>query len=378
MMLVVVLFSALSFTSCGGDDDDDPVAPVIDKSFSISPTDLSMLAPANSTVSFTITTNQYWTITGTPEWLNISAKSGEGNATIIATALEPNSSDQERTATLTVTGGDTPKTVAITQAPLYAKNTRVYIDNQLVLSNGVYADLTFDRNVLGYVEGFYYASVLNTKTLDEIYEEVKDGTNYSATDYNFTVMALPDANTEYIYCVIGYTGNGTVKQYGPMEVYRFKSKSSSTYCDAAIGAVTYNSTRWSFTISKQQRCHHYWRLQATNSTADNVYETYPYVLMAKTIRDRIDNPNYPGYDYYLNDGTITVARDASDTSFYVWTWGVDDNGEFSGNIRDSYKNTTSSASNVMKNSSKKLSTWHGATRSEIENAFSNVKVDYVR
>lgn len=377
-MLVVVLFSALSFTSCGGDDDDDPVAPVIDKSFSISPTDLSMLAPANSTVSFTITTNQYWTITGTPEWLNISAKSGEGNATIIATALEPNSSDQERTATLTVTGGDTPKTVTITQAPLYAKNTRVYIENQLVLSDGFYADLTFDRNVLGYVEGFYYASALNTKTLDEIYEEVKDGTNYSATDYNYTIMTLPDANTEYIYCVIGYTGNGTVKQYGPMEVYRFKSKSSSTYCDAAIGAVTYNSTRWSFTISKQQRCHHYWRLHATNSTADNVYEKYPYVLMAKTIRDRIDNPNYPGYDYYLNDGTITVTRDASETSFYVWTWGVDDNGEFSGNIRDSYKKTTSSASNVMKNISQKLSTWHGATRSEIEKAFSNVKVDYVR
>ena len=375
-MLVVVLFSALSFSSCGGDDDDDP--SVIDKSISISPTDLSMLASANSTVSFTITTNQYWTINGTPDWLNISAKSGEGNATIIATALEPNSSDQERTATLTVTGGDTPKIVTITQTALYAKNTRVYIDNQLILKDGFYADLTFDRNVLGYVEGFYYASVLNTKTLDEIYEEVKDGTNYSATDYNYTIMTLPDANTEYIYCVIGYTGNGTVKQYGPMEIYRFKSKSSSNYCDAAIGSVTYNSTRWSFTISKQQRCHHYWRMQATNATADNVYSNYPYVLMAKIIRDRINDPNYPEYDYYLNDGTITVPRDASETSFYVWTWGVDDNGEFSGNIRDSYKNTTSSASYVMRNSSNKISTWHGATRQEIEKTFSNVKVDYVR
>lgn len=373
MMLVVVFFSAaISLTSCGEDDD------VIDKNFSISPTDLSMLAPANSTVSFTITTNQYWTITGTPDWLNISAKSGEGNATIVATALEPNSSDQGRTATLTVTGGDTPKTVTITQAPLYAKDTRVYINNQLVLSDGFYADLTFDKSVLGYVEGFYYASALDTKTKDQIYEEVKDGTNYSAKNYDYTIMNLPDANTEYIYCVIGYTGNGTVKQFGPMEIYRFKSKSSSTYCDAAIGAVTYNSTRWSFTISKQQRCHHYWRLQATNSTADNVYETYPYVLMAKAIRDRFDNPNYPEYDYYLNDGTVTVFRDASETSFYVWTWGVDDNGEFSGNICDSYKNTTSSASNVMKNSSKKLSTWHGATRSEIEKAFSNVKVDHVQ
>lgn len=369
MMLVLLLATTLAFSSCDKGDDE--------QIFSISPIDLSMLAPAESSVSFTITTNQYWIIDGAPDWLNISAKSGEGNATIIATALEPNSSDEERKATLTVTCGDTPKTVTITQTPLYAKNTRVYIDNQLVLSDGFYTDLTFDRNVLGYVEGFYYASVLNTKTLDEIYEEVKNGTNYGATDYNFAIMTLPDPNTEYIYCVIGYTGNGTVKQYGPMEVYRFKSKSSSTYCDAAIGAVTYNSTKWSFTISKQQRCHHYWRLQATNSTADNVYNTYPYVLMAKAIRDRFDNPNYSGYDYYLNDGTITVPRDASEYSFYVWTWGVDDNGEFSGNIRDSYKNTTSSASNVMKDSSKKLSTWHGATRSEIEKAFSNVKVDYV-
>lgn len=337
-----------------------------------------MLAPAHSEVHFSITTNQYWEIEGIPEWLNISATSGEGDATITATALEPNSSDIERIAELTITGGDIAKTVKITQAALYAKNTRVYIDNQLILKDGFYADLSFDKNVLGYVEGFYYASVLNTKTLDEIYDEVKVGESYSAKDYNYTIMTLPKANEDYIYCVIGYTGNGTVKQYGPMEIYQFKSKSASTYCDAALSAISYNSTRWSFSVAKQQRCHHYWRMHATNAIADDMYLNYPYVLLAKAIRDRIDNPNYPNYDYYLNDGTIPVSRDASETSFYVWTWGVDDNGEFSGNIRDSYKNTMSSASYVMKNSSNQLSTWHGATRSEIENAFSNVKVDYVR
>ncbi len=373
-MLVVALFCSLSSSTCPGPEPDpDPI-----KNFSISSTSLSMLAPANSTVAFSITTNQSWTITGTPDWLNISARSGEGNASIVATALEPNSSDQERTATLIVTCGNTTKTVTITQAALYAKDARVHIENQLILKDGFYADLTFDKNVLGYVEGFYYSSVLNTKTLDEIYEEVKDGINYSAKEYDFAVVTLPEANKEYIYCVIGYTGNGTVKQYGQMEIYRFKSKSSSNYCDAAIGAISYNSTRWSFTISKQQRCHHYWRMFAKNASADNYYNNYPYVLMAKAIRDRIDNPNYPGYDYYLNDGTITESRDASDTSFYVWTWGVDDNGEFSGNIRDSYKNLSSSASYAMRNSSNMLSTWHGATRQEIEKAFSDVKVDYVR
>lgn len=371
MMLVFALFGVISFVSCSDDDDDN------EKTFSVSPTELTMLAPANSSVSFGITTNQDWSISGTPDWLNISARSGEGNAKIIATALEPNSSDQERAATLTISAGKTSKTVTIKQAALYAKNTRVHMDNQLVLSDGLYADLTFDSNVLGYVEGFYYADELKIKTLDEIYEEVKTHKSYSSED-DFTIVTLPKANTEYIYCVIGYTGTGTVKQYGPMEVYRFKTKSASNYCDAAIGAITYNSTRWSFTISKQQRCHHYWRMQATNAAADNVYENYPYVLMAKVIRDRIDNPDYPNYDYYLNDGTITEYRDASDTSFYVWTWGVDDNGEFSGNIRDSYKKTSAYAPYVLKNNDKEISSWHGATRAEIENAFSNVKVDYVR
>ena len=72
----------------------------------------------------------------------------------------------------------------------------------------------FDTGVLGYVEGYYNEKVLNTKTEDEIYEEVKAGTSYSHSDYDFTIISGLSASTNYIYCVIGYTGNGSFTQMG--------------------------------------------------------------------------------------------------------------------------------------------------------------------
>lgn len=368
---IVMLFLALAATllSCWDKDKDLP-------SLSVSPTELSLLGESGSNVTFNINTNKEWSISEPPEWLHLSASKGEGNATVTATSLEPNTSDKDRTALLTVKVEGLTKDVSITQVALSAKDTRVYISNQIVLSDGFYADLTFDKNVLGYVEGFYHADALDTKTLDEIYEEVKDGEHYSASHYDYTIVELPEANTEYVYCVIGYSGSGTVKQYGPMEVYSFKSRSSSNYCDAIVGSISYNSSKWSYTISKQQRCHHYWKVSETGSNADLLY-SFPNVLLAKLIRDMQNESEVSGFDYYLNDGTVSEPRNASEESLFVYTWGVDDNNEYSGNISYSYKNTNYYAYPSTKDSIKNISTWHKVTRSEIDRAFSNIKVEYV-
>lgn len=81
----------------------------------VSNTSLSVAAPANSTVTFDITSNINWTAVSDQTWLTLSNASGSGNATITLTAaLNPSSST--RSATVTVSGVWVPtQTITVTQ-----------------------------------------------------------------------------------------------------------------------------------------------------------------------------------------------------------------------------------------------------------------------
>ncbi len=339
MALFIAITLCVGFISCGGDGDSssDPTPPT--PSLKVSPYQLQLTSNAKSTGTFTITCNDDWNISGAPSWLTLSAISGNGNTTITVTADDENKSDEKRTAILHISAGSSSQDITVDQLPAYATGCRVSVSNELILSNGFYADLTFDKDVYGYVDGFYYAAALKTKTENEIYNELKTNSGALAKDYDYTFSSLPAASTDFIYCVIGYDKN---HNYGPMTIHSFTTKPNTSTWDAALSSITYNSTQWTFTITLQSRCHHFYQMIANNSTANSLYE-YADILLAYLIRDRINDPDYPNYDYSINGGTIRYERTSTDTSFLVWTWGVNDNGEFSGNIRRSYRNLSSGA-----------------------------------
>jgi hypothetical protein len=68
--------------------------------------------PANQSVN--VTANSNWTASVNAAWLKLSTTSGSGNGTIIASVDLGNVSTQTNTATISVTAGNTTRTVGVT------------------------------------------------------------------------------------------------------------------------------------------------------------------------------------------------------------------------------------------------------------------------
>lgn len=100
-MLVVVLFGAFSFTSCGGDDDDPVVEP---STLRVSTPKLEFTALGGES-SFTVTSNTSWTVNGAKSWCYVSITQGKGNKEIIV-EVDKNTTKDERTCRLTISTTD--------------------------------------------------------------------------------------------------------------------------------------------------------------------------------------------------------------------------------------------------------------------------------
>lgn len=95
IMLVVVLFSALSLSSCSGDDDEEELI------FSLSTSSLDFTARGGEK-SFTVNSNTSWLINGAKSWCYVSMTQGKGTQSVNV-EVEKNTTNEERTCRLTVT-----------------------------------------------------------------------------------------------------------------------------------------------------------------------------------------------------------------------------------------------------------------------------------
>jgi hypothetical protein len=87
-----------------------------DPVLTVSETNLSVNALANSTATFDIHSNTNWTIASSEPWLTASNVSGANNETITLTTTA-NSTSDVRTGTLTVSGSGIIQTISVTQLP---------------------------------------------------------------------------------------------------------------------------------------------------------------------------------------------------------------------------------------------------------------------
>lgn len=82
----------------------------------VSSNTLNIAAAANSTNSFSVSSNIDWNVYSNQTWLTVNSPSGSNNATITVTAAS-NPTATTRTANITISGADvTDKTVVVTQA----------------------------------------------------------------------------------------------------------------------------------------------------------------------------------------------------------------------------------------------------------------------
>lgn len=114
IMLTVVLFSAVSFSSCGSDNGgiEEPPAPTPTLSVSVSSLNF---ASSKGEKSFSVTSNTSWTINGAKSWCYVSITQGNGNKDV-SVEVEKNTTKEERTCQLTIsTTGGLSQSVKITQ-----------------------------------------------------------------------------------------------------------------------------------------------------------------------------------------------------------------------------------------------------------------------
>lgn len=313
---------------------------------SISPSELVLSGEKGSTGMLTITTTESWTISGVPSWLKLSGLGGSGNTSINVETTEAYRSEKDRSATLTVTAGKKTATAKVVQSGLFDKDVTVSVDDDFSLSNGYFANFKFGKSVNGFVCEIYkasnYDSYMTEETAyNEVLEEEAYTVNPNEPDKNYVYWTINNnPNTEYVLCAVAYKNNGKEKEWGKMYTKRVKTKPTSNNFDATVGSITYNSSRWSYTFTKHQRCQHFYTLHSSNSYAE-YYNSCADIYLAYLIKDKIKND--PSYEYILNDGSYYVSRTTSDYAFLVWAWGVSDTGEFANNLGRSYLNLSSNA-----------------------------------
>lgn len=71
---------------------------------SVSPSSVTLQKDSGSQATITISANQGWRISGVPSWASVSKNSGSGSDTVTITASSENTSTDERSATIRVTG----------------------------------------------------------------------------------------------------------------------------------------------------------------------------------------------------------------------------------------------------------------------------------
>lgn len=110
------------------------------------------LAAASAEASFTVKTNQKWTVTADASWVKLDPAYGEpsDNAVTVTVTADDNSSETARTAVVTVTAGSLSETVAVSQdgktvvpAPEPAPDPTLEVSEEALAVEAAGGDVTF-------------------------------------------------------------------------------------------------------------------------------------------------------------------------------------------------------------------------------------------
>ena len=340
MMAVTFCFG---LSSCGSDDDDS-------SSISVSPTSVSLLSDKGSTSSLTITASGEWSLASCPEWLHVSATSGNGTTTLILTALSENWSSESRSAVLSFISGGNTASATISQLPSMSEGLEVQTSNMTIMSDGFACDLKFGPKTKGYREAFFTEEAIKTMTERDIYNKLMEQSEYSGSaDYTF-LPGWVDPGTKLVYCVAAYGNENNADgshKYGPMTKVQITTKAKTLYDDMYI-SLSYTSSRWTVATSRTgqygQRCDEYYYYAAEGDYADDLQfyaNKVTYAFLAHFIFEPMiaKDPN-DGYKYGPQTMTFTRYED----QFFCATWGKDrDTKAFSSEISWVYKDTNSSS-----------------------------------
>jgi hypothetical protein len=222
---------------------------------SVSPTTLSVAAEANSTGTFTVTSDTSWTISNSQYWLTVSPTSGSNNDTVTVTAKQNGS--LARRAKLTVSAiGDISQTVTVIQSGTGGEGCTIppMPSFSSLLNNEKFPD------PFPFMGGSCMDWPCRRAEIAALVQEFelgyKQDTPYSATigsyESNSITVTVNDGNTTSFSCSISYPSTGSAP-YPAMIGCGFSSLNNSVLSSLGVAVITFPSDQIAQEINASSR-----------------------------------------------------------------------------------------------------------------------------
>lgn len=304
---------------------------------SVDVTSINLPSTANASQAINITCNSSWTISGVPDWLQISSISGNGNSSVIITTRNINNSASARSATIVISSEGQSQSITVLQEAALS-SCRAVPSNITSLWYAVIFDLTHSSEVaqtkMLLISDYDYLHKTETELIAEIEKEEAQ----IPSDETIYTRGVKE-NTKYHILSLSYDKKG---ERGEMVDVQFESPEFMNATDDAwctFEDSSYGSSSFWFTVQKRGRCSTYDVIYGANIYPNYLRES----LMAYEINYYVTNKkknwlseknnlhievNYP------NDNTFSCAFNPN--GYYggliAAAWGIFSDGTRSSDI----------------------------------------------
>lgn len=354
------IFLGQLLSSCGGGGD-DPVEPRPQPepqptpqptvTLTLSVNDLTFDGDASKATSqsVTINCNSSWSISGKPDWIDCST-SGNGTATIPFSVNSDNKNSEPRTVTVTINAGTVSASLKITQKGLYAADCEVKPGTIVALANSFAMDWNYGTNVHQYYAISLLKSEADRKNDAEIIDILLQGEYNTPSDGYVTSWKNRSDLTSYYVYTLGFDKDG---KQGNLCKTEIKTKSSINQACAFIDNVWYDEQNFHWQTSPNAYTTRYYQcfMPAYNTSLGSSTSDATLAWFLQSYKKKY--PNDKDFDPIAAAGDWHRARNGQKL-FFVVTWALDVDGDYSGVI-DKYYGTISSSNNVKMQSAKDTS-----------------------
>ena len=238
---------------------DDKVSRVVsvqqkgkDAQLTVDVTSIILPSAANSSQVINITCNSTWSISGLPDWLQISSLSGNGNSSVIITTRDINESSIARTATIVVSSNDKIQAISVQQEPALS-SCRVVPSNITSLYYAVIFNLEYSSEValtkMALVSDYEFKHMTEKEVIATV-ESMDSQIPEDETIYTRSV----DEDTKYHILSLSYDKKGNRGELVDVEFSspEYLSGTDDAWCSIDDAGVT--SSLFIFSVYKKGRC----------------------------------------------------------------------------------------------------------------------------
>lgn len=219
---------------------------------SVDITSVILPSTANASQAINILCNSVWTVSGVPDWLQISSNSGNGNSTIVISSRTANESSNIRTATLVLTSSDKTQTITIQQEAALA-SCRVTPSNITPLWYAVVFNLKYTSEValtkMLLLSDYDFKHLTDSEVISAVERET------SEIPEDETIYTRPvDEDTKYHILSLSYDRKGNRGELVDVifNSPKYLDETDDAWCLFNESVVT--STQFLFNVEKKGRC----------------------------------------------------------------------------------------------------------------------------